>query len=97
MALDIVSIASGGSVFAHLIIWHTQEEIMEGGGTLELQRFVAVHGVIFGGVGSKNVCGACNTLFFSLFEPSKLHQDSYLYCVSDPDLPYPQRQQSRDL
>lgn len=53
MALGIVSIASGGSVFALLIVWHTQVEIREGGGTLELQRFVAVHGVIFGGMGSK--------------------------------------------
>lgn len=44
---------------------------------MELQRFVAVLGVIFGGMESKNVCGTCNTLLSSLFEPSKHHQSSY--------------------
>lgn len=74
MALDIVRMAS---VFAHLIIWDFQEEIIIGKEKMELQRFVAVLGVIFGGMESKNVCGTCNTLLSSLFEPSKHHQSSY--------------------
>lgn len=91
MALDIVRMASGGSVFVHLIIWDFQEEIIEGKEKTELQRFVAVLGVICGGMESKNVCSTCNTLLSSLFEPSKCHQGSYLYCVRDPESPYPQR------
>lgn len=63
--------ASRGSIFAYLIIWCSQEKFMEGGEKSGTAKVVAMHGVLFGGTGSKNVCDAGSTLWSS---PQSLSQ-----------------------